>query len=370
MRILFISDFGFDLLVQSLLSGLVECGTEVVQYPCNPIYHGGIEIWNRDGIRFFVEAKPPDGFPPVDDPLEQDLGRNLHTLAPQGPQVQYTRLFGNKISEESDMIRLLRDLKFDFAAVVIGYTRSRQALIAASRLSERGLLPPVVLVDFSKGADLVRWEVAIALRSEIVFKNIVINKKNGAIPLPLSSPIAGKGVRFMKSILGEEFERDAPKEYEIHCNLSPTYPLRAELSDAIETLCKKHGWRRAPAGAYGENLIGVHKSKIAFSMRGSELDTLHYWEIPSFRTLMFADGTMGAIHPYRFEDKKTAVFYDPNDLSGLETLLVRYLSDDSERTRIAKAGYRHCARRHSNKARAAYFLEIIKTKLAGKERVA
>jgi hypothetical protein len=368
MKALFVSDFGFDVLAQSLLSGLVECGMQVTDYPYNPVFHGEVETWDSAYLKFFLEADLPGWLPQVED--ANDLGRYLMSLAPQGSQAQYTLMPAVQPVTEDGILRLLSDGAFEFVVLVVGYIRCRQAVVALARLADRARMPPIVLVDFSKEADAIRWDLAKAFGASVVFKNLVTQSDPQIIPLPLSSPLAGKGYAFLRGMLGERFGPDEPKKYDVHCNLSPTYPLRQVLSDELDRLCRQNGWRRALPGPYGENLLGVHESKVAFTMRGSELDTLHYWEIPSFQTAMFCDGTMGVIHPNPFINKETAVFYDPKDLSGLRALLELYLRDDGERIALASAGQHHCARYHSNRARAGYFLDIIKTRFADRKRIA
>ena len=105
------------------------------------------------------------------------------------------------------------------------------------------------------------------------------------------------------------------------------------------------------------------KSKIVITHRGTCKETLRYWDISLFPTLMICDKTMGCIHPNAFEDGKNAIFYEDNE-STMESELIDkcnyYLRHDEERNKIAIAGMEHLRKYHTNRARAEWMLSKIK----------
>jgi len=103
------------------------------------------------------------------------------------------------------------------------------------------------------------------------------------------------------------------------------------------------------------------RSKMGLSIRGSGFDTVRYWEIVASKTLLISERPSISI-PNNFEHEKHAIFCRP-DLSDLVDLVKRYVRDDSERNRIADAGYAHLLKYHTCEQRALQFLEICKNTL-------
>ena len=96
-------------------------------------------------------------------------------------------------------------------------------------------------------------------------------------------------------------------------------------------------------------------------MRGSGRDTTRYWEIPLYQTALVSDGTIGCIHPYPFEDRKTAFFY--RSTGELIDILGRNMKNDREMLEVAEAGQKHLEKYHSTAARAVFFLDILNKEL-------
>ena len=80
---------------------------------------------------------------------------------------------------------------------------------------------------------------------------------------------------------------------------------------------------------------------------------------------MVCDGTMGCIHPYPFEDGKTAFFYRSiNELVHIvEDHIYPVGPAAEERDRVALAGQKHLETYHSTAARAAFFLDVVNREL-------
>jgi Glycosyl transferases group 1 len=110
--------------------------------------------------------------------------------------------------------------------------------------------------------------------------------------------------------------------------------------------------------SYEKYLEAINRSKIAISVRGHGLDTLRFWDIPSFETLLMAD-RMPLVRPIDFEHDRSAMFF--NDARELVDLCKRALTDDAMRTRIAKAGNAHLRAHHTAQARARQLLAACLT---------
>ena len=76
---------------------------------------------------------------------------------------------------------------------------------------------------------------------------------------------------------------------------------------------------------------------------------------------MICDGTMGCIHPYPFEDMKTAIFY--RSIPELIDVVNQNQKDDREMLLVAEAGQAHLKKYHSTAARAVFFLDILDKEL-------
>jgi hypothetical protein len=163
---------------------------------------------------------------------------------------------------------------------------------------------------------------------------------------------------------------DQEKEYSIFCCLGSTWPFRRELSERLIELDYPNSYvsldseirgdfqeHNKPRLSYKDYLEKIAKSKIAFAVRGHGRDTVRYWEIAGYETLMFICDP-GLVIPNDFEDGKTAVFFK-EDLSDLKDKVDYYLNKDEERIRIAKAGKEHLRRFHTNEARARYFMDAL-----------
>jgi spore maturation protein CgeB len=115
--------------------------------------------------------------------------------------------------------------------------------------------------------------------------------------------------------------------------------------------------RNKPRLSYRDYLTKIGQSKIAITVRGHGRDTVRYWEIPGYETLMFICDP-GLEIPNDFVDGETAVFFK-QDFSDLKEKIDYYLANDEERIKIAKAGHQHLLKYHTNKARAEYFINIL-----------
>lgn len=282
------------------------------------------------------------------------------------------------LEDEAAAVAALQAGKFDL--VVLGNSH-RVPTILLGRLKEQvPTFPPVVYFDAGERDELNEHWIHV-FRPDLVFKQILtpaVRSKGLSVkipgynlrmfPLPLSSPIVGCPDA---SIEGLSFQwlrdnsKTSVKMLSIYYALGNTWPARQDLMKALDGVLLKRNLDRVKFCSYLNYNIAMAKSRMAVTMRGSGRDTNHYWDIPLYRTAMICDGTMGCIHPYPFEDGKTAIFY--RSIPELVKLVEKYLADDGPAAvdlyKIAIAGQEHLERYHSTAARAMFFLDILNQEL-------
>jgi hypothetical protein len=278
------------------------------------------------------------------------------------------------LEDEAAAVAALQAGKFDL--VVLGNSH-RVPTILLARLKEWvSSFPPVVYFDAGERDELNEHWIHV-FRPDLVFKQILtpaVRDKGLSVqipgyklrmfPLPLSSPIVGCPTA---SVEGLSFQwlrnnsKTSVKMLQIFYALGSTWPAREDLMKALDAVLLKWNLDRIKFCGYLNYNIVMAKSRMAVTMRGSGRDTNHYWDIPLYKTAMICDGTMGCIHPYPFEDMKTAIFY--RSIPELVKLVEKYLpeggQDSVDMHRIAVAGQEHLERYHSTTARAVFFLDIL-----------
>jgi spore maturation protein CgeB len=98
----------------------------------------------------------------------------------------------------------------------------------------------------------------------------------------------------------------------------------------------------------------LSQCKIVLNFRGGGWDTMRYWEVPAVSTFMISQKPQIVI-PNNFENHGHLV-YCSNDLSDLEELCTYYLKHEDEREKIAKQGFEHLKKYHTDVARAEELL--------------
>ena len=282
------------------------------------------------------------------------------------------------VSDESQAIAALQSGKFDL--VVLGNSH-RVPTILLSRLKERvSPFPPVVYFDAGERDELNEHWIHV-FRPDLVFKQILtpeVKAKGLSVkipgytlrmyPLPLSSPIVDQQDASIEGLSLQwlrESSKRSPKMMPIFYWMGNTWPEREGVLRALEELIARRNLSRIKGCGYLNYNFVLAKSRMAVTMRGSGRDTTRYWEIPFYKTVMIADGTMGCIHPYPFEHEKTALFY--RSVDELVRIVEDRLDEEgplaAETHRIALAGMEHLERYHSTAARAIFFLDILKKEL-------
>jgi hypothetical protein len=378
MRILFLDHPQFTSGSHFLWHGLNENlpAGSVVAYPHIPTHYSADEM-NLDDLEWFREMEGyvrngarPQGIPPF-APGEGLTGGNQKIIK---------RYEASKKFRPPDNIPSEQYIRDELAAgrfsLIILANSHRVPTIALGRLRDSlGNLPPIVYYDAGERDELNEHWVH-AFRPALVFKQIltpsvearglsvpIANYKFKLLPLPLSSPILD-----MDSPMGIPMQwfrkNDDPldKLFDVFYRMGPTWPGREPVLTMLDALCQEKGLVTTGLATYTNYHVVLSRSRMAVTMRGSGRDTQRYWEIPLYKTLMVSDGTMGCIHPYPFEDGKTAVFY--SSINDLRMKLLRYMPrngpNEAELQAIARAGKDHLWKYHSTGARAVFFLERVR----------
>lgn len=317
----------------------------------------------------------PYGIPRFQD--DEHLTSRAETFMNRGSNLRAFKKAG-ALDDEAAAVAALQKGEFDL--VVLGNSH-RVPTILLGRLKERvPNFPPVVYFDAGERDELNEHWIHV-FRPNLVFKQILTPAVRGKglsvqipeyklrmFPLPLSSPIVGcpeASVEGLSFNWLRENSRTSAKMLPIYYALGNTWPEREDLIKSLDALLLKKNLDRVKFCSYLNYNIVMAKSRMAVTMRGSGRDTNHYWDIPLYRTAMICDGTMGCIHPYPFEDKKTAIFY--RSIPELVKLVETYLPESGpaavELHKIACAGQEHLERYHSTAARAVFFLDILNQEL-------
>jgi Glycosyl transferases group 1 len=320
MKCLFIDHPEGDFLMGTLYIGLCqELGaTNVVDHPFKRSYHGELHVYPRPWAS----------------------GKEGHTAPfPWVPaQVAHEWLRAEVIA---------RIAEFD---LIVASVRSE----AVKCLSElvgvvgRAGMPPIVLVD-GEDHDRIAWDLVDRFSPRVYFKRELMGRVNDrrtrVEPLPFASAVPEHA--------------SVPKDIDVLFLGGNTWSGRQTAIDAL---------RRA----FGDLFVGgvnvhynyemyleaINRSKIAVSVRGHGFDTLRFWDIPSFETLLMAD-RMPLIRPNDFEHGQSAMFF--HDAHSLVDLCKLALADDVMRTRVAKAGNVHLRAHHTAQARARQLIAVCLT---------
>ena len=320
-------------------------------------------------------AELPPGIPPFQ--ADERLTSRAETFMMRGAA---WRKFEKRsiLADEDAAVAALKRGEFDL--VVLGNSH-RVPTILLARLKERvSPFPPVVYFDAGERDELNEHWIHV-FRPDLVFKQILtpeVKKKGLSVqipgyklrmyPLPLSSPIVDQEDASVEGLSFQWLRKNSltsVKLLQVFYALGNTWPEREEVIKALDAVVLKKNIDRIKNCSYLNYNIVMAKSRMAVTMRGSGRDTNHYWEIPLYATAMICDGTMGCIHPYPFEDRKTAIFY--RSVPELVMLAERYLSDSPEAAlelyKVALAGQAHLKQYHSTEARAVFFLDILNQEL-------
>lgn len=354
----------------------------VLVYPHLPTHYDADTLsftecdWYKDLSEAAHKGALPYGIPPF-HPGETLLGGDQKNTRRDEMSKRFPP--PEKLPTEKSVVEALNAREFDLIVLANSH---RVPTILLGRLKERASsLPPIVYYDAGERDELNEHWVHV-FRPALVFKQILTPKiladgLRTKIPgytlnmfaLPLSSSLVEREEKIINGVpFGRLRVEDGAdyKNLDIVYSMGLTWEGREGVLRALDTVCRQHGLphesRKVRTDQYHASLA---QTRMAVSTRGSGRDTTRYWEIPLYETLMIADGTMGAIHPFPFTDGKNAAFY--HSLESLCGKVLRYASRTSstedERRAIAGQGKLHLWRYHSTAARAVVFLDRIEKAL-------
>lgn len=356
---------------------------QMVLYPYIPTHYDQAEFdlkelpwywWLSDLVRKSKYGGEPMPYGIPQFPMNEELtyGSNRSKIAYSIPHVSFPET--NVIYDEEHILSEMTKRPFDL--VILG-NGNRVPTILLSRLREkfRGKFPPIIYFDAGERDELNEHWVHV-FKPAVIFKEHLtpaVEKKGLTVkipnyrfkiyPLPLSQPVAnymgqtdvgGTNLGNLRTLSENE------KRFQAFYWLGPTWPLRKKAMDVLDGVMVRKGEPILGLSRFPDYHKILALSRMAVTMRGSGRDTLRYWEIPMYRTVLVADGTMGCYHPHPFEHEKNALFY--RSLKELEEIVERNMSSlpllgDLEP--IARAGQEHLRRYHSSLARAIFFLERV-----------
>lgn len=354
---------------------------EVDVYPYTPAHYFQNNYDLRECAWFsdmsaLVESwkKNPGMLPPGIPPFQADETLTAHNVTQIERGIKHRNFRCGKMLDLEDKVAEL--LRAGYYHLVVLGNSHRVPTIALANLRQMvgTKMPPVIYLDAGERDELNEHWIHV-FRPEIVFKQILtpeVKAKGMSVqipgytfrfyPLPLSSPVVdhpGEINNVPIQWLRNFSKIEVSKAIDVFYALGNTWPERQKITDRMDQWMFKDSWKRsgifgAPGGTWW---ISLAISRMGVSMRGSGRDTNRYWDIPTFCTALVCDGTMGCIHPYPFEDRKTAFFY--RDAEHLVEIINENLKNWPGTREIALAGQEHLAKYHSTAARAIFFLDIL-----------
>jgi len=226
---------------------------------------------------------------------------------------------------------------------------------------------PVVFIDGGDrpevAGDLSRYEVpelyqkATSIRPfDFIFKREMLKEKkyeSNVIPLTIAFNFSFKPKLKLSHI------------YDVAFWAGNSHEQRAKAKKLLDKQfdCEKNGTTS------NENLNSFSRKgnfyleelgrcKINISIRGGGNDTLRYWEVPAVESMLLSE-RLDIIIPNDFTHEKNAIFCN-SDLSDMIDLCEYWLKNENKRTAVAKAGYEHMLRYHTDTHRAQTVLDTVK----------
>jgi hypothetical protein len=221
----------------------------------------------------------------------------------------------------------------------------------------------IILLDGEDG-DNINYQILNEVNPDFIFKREILYegqyKGKKIYPLPFAA--------FTQNIPKED---DSIKNLNVFSVFGNTHYLRRRIvekfhqfnfdNSIVDIDTGVDNWdRNCPRQgkmSYFDYMKKIAHSKIAISCIGHGKDTVRYWEIPSYKTMMMCINP-GIVIPFPFSDKENVVLIK-NDLSNFQELLEYYLTHDKEREEIAYNGNNHLMKFHTCEKRVSYMLNIL-----------
>lgn len=342
MKVLFLDHPEADFLSGQVYLGLCQAlGPEnVVDYPYKKSYHGVLHEYPS------VYDRNPGGT------LWQSWqATDQGNVGKTGPFSWMIPQPGREWTEDEIVTRIA-----DFDVVVLASPRpyNSAALSSLIRRIGRDKIRRLVMMD-GEDYTTIRWDFVETYLPSVYFKREMVPDPVEIYPMQKRS-VAGR-VRVVPFPFASPLPAFQPvkKDIDVLFLGGGTWGGR---NDACDALRREFGDRFVGGVgvhyAYPEYLDAINRAKIAICVRGFGYDTLRFWEIPSFQTMMVAD-KLPLIKPFPFQDGVHIAYF--NDTQHLVETVRHYLSNDEGRERIAKAGHQWLREHHTAAARARQLLE-------------
>jgi hypothetical protein len=333
VRLLFLAGRDPDYLQDALFHGLVTVlgAGNVVEYPANERYHGGVPDDPRWPMLAFDFPRVP--------------AADLRELVAWADAIVVASLRDNVAD---DVRRVLELRGATPTAFVDGeddpYVRGiashvdvyfkRETLRSGIRLHVR--MPARRLYHRRRYPE--RWRDP--LRREIA---VATSRFRGVVPLPFG-------------IIDTGFEPRAEKDVDVAFLASPTSPERVRVAEELRALEREGAVVESATNAnlpWLDYIELLSRSRIAVSVRGLGYDTYRYWEIPYAGALLLSEPVQTII-PDNFVDGREAVFAPVDRLAER----ARELLGQDNRA-IAEAGRQKLLALHTSVHRARTVLERL-----------
>lgn len=333
MKVLFLDHPEADYLAAILFIGLCqELGADnVVDYPPKPSYHGQVHRYPACYPVGSVGVQQ-EGVEGVTAPFAwmPDVSKDE---PPWAKALPWTR---------ADVIAGLQRHHFDLLIVASPRRRALEAFADLRDAVGRWQMPTTVLIDGEDYAD-IRTDAIALTQPHLYFKRELSFTGHAAgvrvLPCPFASPL--------------EARPPVEKTVDVMFLGGATWPGRQAVAEVLQ---REFGQRAVVGGSHGfeEYISLLQRSKVAVSMRGHGYDTLRFWEIPSFDTLMIADRL--PIHkPDPFLDEIHCLYF--GDAGELIQRVRKALAEPEWASRIARTGNAHLRAKHTARARVLYILK-------------
>lgn len=242
-----------------------------------------------------------------------------------------------RVWHRDEVVQGLRDRAFEFVFFPPRPYALRELRTLIGDVG-RGNMPPLVLLD---GEDYDYLEVGMIeeFRPKVYLKRENLGASHPLTrvePFPFASPVP--------------VHEPVAKDIDILFLGGGTSPARQQGVDALMNAFGSRFVGGVGGGAsYRDYLSHIARARVAISIRGWGLDTLRFWEIPSFDTLLVAD-RIPLVKPYPFEHGRDCLYFD--DVGGLVDGVRCALEDVAWREGIARTGNAHLRQWHTARARA------------------
>jgi len=337
VKVLYLDHPEADFLSAVLYMGLCEeLGAEaVVDYPSKDSYKGK--------VHYYPSPYTHAVWPASD--LQVPSWQKLAKEAPDG--VGCTAPFEWMVPQSSrswtrdEVIAGLKSGGFDLAILASPRKYNTQALADLIVAVGRSAMPPIVMVD-GEDYSQIRHDITEPLGIKVYFKRELLpGAGRGTLrvePLPFASPVPARA--------------PVDKNIDVLFLGGGSWPGRQAAVDALH---QTFGDRfvRGAGYSYSEYLNAIASARVAVSVRGHGYDTLRYWEIPSFDTLLVAD-RQPVIRPFAFQHGVHALFFDTTH--ELVEAVRCALEDEPWQRRLAQSGNSWLRTHHTARARAKQLL--------------